>query len=98
MKQSKEIDYTNLYLSSTKNISFILDDAVDRQQPEFLNLTSDFFLRPYSNFDIVYLKNVTGGRHAKIIKILWVCHTLSQVLAYINECPVLRQPFWFFFR
>lgn len=43
MKQSKEIDYTNLYLSSTKNISFILDDAVDRQQPEFLNLTSDFF-------------------------------------------------------
>lgn len=43
MKQSKEIDYTNLYLSSTKNISFILDDAVDRQQLEFLNLTSDFF-------------------------------------------------------
>lgn len=43
MKQSKEIDYTNLYLNSTKNISFILDDAVDRQQLEFLNLTSDFF-------------------------------------------------------
>lgn len=43
MKQSKEIDYTNLYLSSTKNISLILDDAVDRQQLEFLNLTSDFF-------------------------------------------------------
>lgn len=98
MKQSKEIDYTNLYLSSTKNISLILDDAVDRQQLEFLNFTSDFFWRPYSNFDIVYLKNVTGGQRAKIIKILWFCHILSQVLAYINECPVRRQPFWFFFR
>ena len=43
MKQSKEIDYTNLYLSCTKNISLILDDAVDRQQLEFLNFTSDFF-------------------------------------------------------
>ena len=43
MKQSKEIDYTNLYLSFTKNISLILDDAVDRQQLEFLNFNSDFF-------------------------------------------------------
>ena len=43
MKQSKDIDYTNLYLSFTKNISLFLDDAVDRLQLEFLNFTSDFF-------------------------------------------------------